>query len=236
MYCNDDELATKLNLTYIRDRGEIPKGELYLWKEDCGLFLCKEELSLKADFTDSLPRLKQSNLEHEILLKAVRIKGHEGTLKVLDATAGFAEDSLILAAAGFDVTCCEKNEIISALLKDAHARALKDSNLSKYAERLDVFAGDSKEMMKPEKGFDVIYLDPMFPERKKSGLIKKKFQLLQLLESPCDDEEDLFAAAKGAKPKKIVVKRPAKGPYLAGCKPSHSVQGKVIRYDCYINA
>ena len=208
--------------------------ELHMVKDDGALLLRKGDLSLKADWTEDLSRLKQSNLEHEILIKAVRIKGQTVPLKVLDATAGFGEDSLILAAAGFSITACERNETIAALLKDCHERALADSRLSEIANRINVVSGDSLELMKPENQFDVIYLDPMFPERKKSGLIKKKFQLLQLLESPCDDEEELFAASFAASPKKIVVKRPAKGPYLAGRKPSHSVSGKVIRYDCYV--
>ena len=81
---------------------------------------------------------------------------------------------------------------------------------------------------------DVIYLDPMFPERQKSGLVKKKFQLLHYLEAPAEDEDALMQAAIAAHPFKIVVKRPAKGPYLAGQKPSYSLNGKAIRYDCYV--
>lgn len=42
---------------------------------------------------------------------------------------------------------------------------------------------------------DVIYLDPMFPKRQKSGLINKKLQLIQKLEPPCSEEKDLFDAA-----------------------------------------
>ena len=38
---------------------------------------------------------------------------------------------------------------------------------------------------------DVVYLDPMFPERTKSAAVKKKFQLLHHLEQPCADEETL---------------------------------------------
>ena len=42
---------------------------------------------------------------------------------------------------------------------------------------------------------DVVYLDPMFPERTKSAAVKKKFQLLHHLESPCEDQEALLRAA-----------------------------------------
>lgn len=83
---------------------------------------------------------------------------------------------------------------------------------------------------------DVIYLDPMFPERTKSAAVKKKFQLLHHLEHPCENEEELLSAAMNIRPRKIVVKRMAKGPFLAGKKPSYSIKGKSIRYDCYVCA
>ena len=80
---------------------------------------------------------------------------------------------------------------------------------------------------------DVIYLDPMFPARRKSAAVKKKLQLLQQLERPATDEEagELLRAALAAGPRKVVVKRPAKGPDLAGVKPSYRVTGKAVRFD-----
>lgn len=83
---------------------------------------------------------------------------------------------------------------------------------------------------------DVIYLDPMFPARTKSAAVKKRFQLLHHLEHPCENEEELLSAAMNIRPRKIVVKRMAKGPFLAGKKPSYSIKGKSIRYDCYVYA
>ena len=83
---------------------------------------------------------------------------------------------------------------------------------------------------------DVILLDPMFPERTKSALVKKKFQLLHEIERPCADEEELLSAAIALRPKKIVIKRPLKGPFLAGRKPDYSLSGKAIRYDCIVFA
>ncbi|MCC6095193.1 MAG: class I SAM-dependent methyltransferase [Eubacterium sp.] len=81
---------------------------------------------------------------------------------------------------------------------------------------------------------DVIYLDPMFPERQKNALVKKKFQLLHQLETPCRNEEELLQAALKVHPFKVVVKRPRKGPDLAGMKPGYSIPGKAIRYDCFV--
>jgi 16S rRNA (guanine1516-N2)-methyltransferase len=80
----------------------------------------------------------------------------------------------------------------------------------------------------------LVLLDPMFPERRKSAISKKKMQLFQKLEAPCDDEAELLDAAFAAKPRKVIVKRPPKGPFLAGRKPSYSLTGKAVRYDCYV--
>lgn len=77
----------------------------------------------------------------------------------------------------------------------------------------------------------VVYLDPMSPARRKSAAVKNKFQLLHHLESPCEDAETLLQAALSARPRKVVVKRPPKGPHLAGVKPSYALSGKAVRYD-----
>ena len=117
-------------------------------------------------------------------------------------------------------------------------RALEEVALHEIVMRMQLVEGDSIDHLRMlgETGErpDVIYLDPMFPERQKSGLVKKKFQLIHYLEAPAENEEALMQAAIAARPFKIVVKRPAKGPYLAGLKPSYSLDGKAIRYDCYV--
>lgn len=77
----------------------------------------------------------------------------------------------------------------------------------------------------------VIFLDPMFPAKQKSGISKKKLQILQKLELPCAGEEELLHAAMSLDPVKIVIKRPIRGPFLAGIHPGYSIEGKTIRYD-----
>ncbi|MBQ9909968.1 MAG: class I SAM-dependent methyltransferase [Lachnospiraceae bacterium] len=214
----------------------LPEG-LSLETDENGLFLSSEEgLLLRADFAHLKPRLKHHNLSGELVVKASRIKGRED-LHVLDATAGLGEDSFLLAAAGFIVDLYEYDPVIAALLKDAVRRALMsgDEILRETAMRMNVYEEDSiAAMRKLSSRTDVILLDPMFPERKKTGLIKKKFQLLQQLERPCEDEEALLEAACSAGPDRVVVKRPQKGPYLANRKPDYSLPGKTIRYDVYL--
>lgn len=175
----------------------------------------------------------------------------------IDATAGLGQDSFLLAAAGFTVYMFEQDPIIAALLEDALDRAKSDPALANIIERMHLFTEDSISALQrlgtslsrdeqiPQTSDsqpylavkpDVIYLDPMFPERTKSAAVKKKFQLLHHLEHPCENEEELLSAAMNIRPRKIVVKRMAKGPFLAGKKPSYSIKGKSIRYDCYVYA
>ena len=219
----------------------IPEpGLLYLKVSRDGLSLMRDGMELRPDFAEMLPRIKQGALQREMLVKAARVKGVEAP-RAVDATAGLGEDSLLLAAAGFAVTLCEADPVIAALLEDALARASAHEVLGPIVERMHLVAGDSRialERAGASTGAqpDVVYLDPMFPGRTKSAAVKKKFQLIHGLERPTEplDEESLLQAALAAHPRKVVIKRPVKGPYLAGVKPSHAIAGKAVRYDCIV--
>ena len=127
----------------------------------------------------------------------------------------------------------ERDPVIAALLEDALERAARNPALSGAVARMTLTEGDSIPYLgQLTEAPDVVLLDPMFPERKKSGLVKKKFQLLHGLEAPAADEEALLMAARRARPQKIIIKRPLKGPYLAGVRPTSSLSGRAIRYDC----
>lgn len=252
-----------------------PDAPVWLSVDAAGLSLTDGDQAMRGDFTKLQKRLQYHNLTHELLVKATKVKGRE-KLRVIDATAGMGEDSLLLAAAGCEVTLYEQDPVIAALLQDTMRRALEEAALHEIVMRMQLVEGDSIDHLRrlgeagtgsdaPEddaghdcstltasaatgndaaaatsdadealKRPDVIYLDPMFPERQKSGLVKKKFQLIHYLEAPAKNEEALMQAAIAAHPFKIVVKRPAKGPQLAGLKPSYSLDGKAIRYDCYV--
>ena len=154
-------------------------------------------------------------------------------MHIADATAGLGEDSFLLASAGCSVTLYEYNPVIAALLADALERAAQDPALQTAAARMELRQEDSLlalPLLEPSP--DVVFLDPMFPERQKSALVKKKFQLLGQLEFPCAEEEALLQAALAAHPRRIIIKRPAKGAYLGGLRPDYSLSGKTIRYDC----
>lgn len=208
-----------------------------------GLTLTDGTMELRADFSRMLPRLNQGRLQQELLVKASRVKGVERPWAI-DATAGFGEDSLLLVAVGFTVDLYEQDCVIAALLQDALERAADDPALAASVARMRLHAGEDSiaglhrtaalieqgELAAP----DVVYLDPMFPERTKSAAVKKKFQLLHHLEQPCADEEMLVEAALAVHPRKVVIKRPVKGPLLAGVKPSYQLAGKAVRYDVLV--
>lgn len=220
--------------------GAVPKplspvSEIYLQTDEDGLALVENGRALRGDFATLLSRIVPNNLNRELLVKASRIKGLQGVPTAVDATAGLGEDAFLLAAAGFQVQLYERNPVIALLLYDALGRGLKNPQLAPVIGRMQLKMEDSltalPQLTAPP---DVVILDPMFPDRQKSGLIKKKFQLLQQLEQPCFEEEALLDAAVSCNPKRIVIKRPAKGPFLAGKKPSYSLKGNSIRYDCIV--
>lgn len=172
----------------------------------------------------------------------------------IDATAGLGDDAFLLAACGFDVVMFERDEVIASLLEDALARAMNDERTAGIAAHMKLSQTDSIAAMNAfaqGSGIDssapyarasikrtpaVILLDPMFPARTKNAAVKKKFQLIHHFEKPCDDEEQLLQAALRVKPRKVIVKRPARGPHLAAVKPSYSIEGKAVRYDVLVPA
>ncbi|OUP11150.1 class I SAM-dependent methyltransferase [Collinsella sp. An2] len=245
MVAEDTSQAARARANELADRLGVPiattppEGSvLALSCDDEGLSLIGGGLELRADLADMLPRLAPANLRRELLVRAARIKGaaSEGQpLHAVDATAGLGSDSLLLAASGFEVCMFESNPVIAALLEDALRRASFHPNLTDIVRRMHLVVGDSVEALPHVSPTpDVVYLDPMFPERKKSAAVKKKFQLLHRLERPCANQEELLRAALAAHPRKVVVKRPVKGPGLAGVKPSHVIAGKAVRYDCIV--
>ncbi|MDO4621085.1 MAG: class I SAM-dependent methyltransferase [Lachnospiraceae bacterium] len=218
--------------------GKVGDGLVELRMHENELELTDGTLSLSADLTRMLPRLKTANLRQEMLVKAAKYKKEEGRIPfAVDATAGFGEDALLLAAAGYRVLLCEYDEVIAALLADALRRAAEVPELAEYAARMKLVQKNSIQVLQElDEKPDAVLLDPMFPARQKSALVKKKFQLLHHLESPCTDENELFAAACASGAKKVIIKRPLKGPFLAEQKPSYSLKGKAIRYDVIVRA
>jgi 16S rRNA (guanine1516-N2)-methyltransferase len=173
----------------------------------------------------------------QLLAKAVGLnKGFKPHL--IDATTGLAQDSFVLACLGCKVTMLERSPVLAAMLNNALQHAREVSEISAIVTSMQLIHTDSIEQLcatKLENEPDIIYLDPMFPEKKSHALVKKEMQYLQhLVGKDIDSSQLLSCAIKQAK-YRVVVKRPAKAPYLDGQKPQLELGSKKQRFDIYIN-
>jgi len=157
--------------------------------------------------------------------------------RVIDATAGMGQDSFALAVFGYQVIAFERSEKIAALLVDGLRRAQADEALQALLDdRLRVVLGDAiYELARLQQRPDVVYLDPMYPpKRKKSALARKEMQLLRSLVGDDEDSLQLFNTARETALDRVVVKRPIHaGPIVDA--PSMSYESKLVRFDVYLN-
>ena len=164
----------------------------------------------------------------EYLIKACQIKSLAHT-HVLDATCGMGKDSFLLASSGFQVTACEQHPVVHALLTDGLVRLEQSGSSSGFTVYLQ-----AAEQMMQQGHFDVIYLDPMFPEKSKAAKTKKDMQLFQRLHGHQTDEAaELLALALKSDSRRVVIKRPPKAPLLLNRKPTFQMGGKSCRFDAF---
>jgi 16S rRNA (guanine1516-N2)-methyltransferase len=169
----------------------------------------------------------------QLLSKAVGLH-KKPEMRVFDATAGLGRDGYTLAALGARVTLAERNPVLSALLRDAHRRALAEPLQAAIAQRISLLEQDSTAGLSAALGHDVIYLDPMYPDDGKKALPSKEMQILRDLTGGDADADALLAAALVSGVPRIVVKRPSKAPWLAGHKPQFKMDGTQARFDIYL--
>lgn len=155
--------------------------------------------------------------------------------ELLDATAGLGRDAFVLASLGCQVTLIERQPIIAALLADGLARAARYPETAPIIARMRLLSGDAIALMASwnEAPPQVIHLDPMFPHRDKSALVKKEMRVFRPLVGEDDDAPKLLAAALQLATHRVVVKRARKAPCIEGPKPGYCLEGKSSRYDIY---
>jgi 16S rRNA (guanine1516-N2)-methyltransferase len=81
---------------------------------------------------------------------------------------------------------------------------------------------------------DVIYLDPMFPARTKSALVRKNMRILKQIVGEDEDISQLFTLAQRYASKRVVIKRPLHAASITHKQPSVVFKGKVCRFDVYL--
>lgn len=231
---SNNEINTKLNLNYTNEFVELRDMQ--------------KNISIHIDFLSG-------NLAHrqqfgggrgQSIAKAIGLKQGMPPPSVLDATAGLAKDSYVLACLGCPMTLLERSPVIVELIKDAIQRAenndhfqsvlkagfnvINKSSINYLTQLLEDSKTDFPDVIYP----DVIYLDPMYPHRKKSASVKKNMQILQTLLGQDDDTQELLELALKTAKKRVVVKRPKGAENLTTLKPTYLVESKKTRYDVYI--
>jgi 16S rRNA (guanine1516-N2)-methyltransferase len=170
----------------------------------------------------------------EAVAKAVGIKGSY-LPDVVDATAGLGRDAFVLAALGCRVRMIERNPVVAALLDDGLSRGYRDAEIGAWLqERMTLLHGSSLTALseitpRPQ----VVYLDPMYPHRQKSALVKKEMRVFQGLVGADDDADGLLEPARRLATKRIVVKRPDYAPPMADTPAQAAVTTKSHRFDIY---
>lgn len=178
----------------------------------------------------------------QLIAKAVGVKSKE-TLTVLDVTAGLGRDAFVLALLGCNVWMCERSPVIHALLADGLHRAKKAPWFQ--ALSLTLIAEDSIALLEklsqvsqcksdtdiPQP--DVIYCDPMFPDKTKSALVKKEMRVLRAVVGDDLDANVILEKALLVAKKRVVVKRAKLAPTLTDRIPDLVFKGKSSRFDVY---
>lgn len=165
----------------------------------------------------------------QALIKACKPKPG---MRIIDATAGWGRDSALLASFGAQVLMLERSAVMHCLLQDALER---QDDSAKQHLTMTVLKADAIAYLSQcskEKAPDLIYLDPMHPEREKSASVKQDLQLLQALIGEDQDVVQLLIQARRVARSKVVLKWPAKKPFLV--EPHYCIKGKTIQYGCYL--
>ncbi|MDD1620855.1 MAG: class I SAM-dependent methyltransferase [Methylococcaceae bacterium] len=233
------ELAARLAVPFLESQSlpaELPQDFFLCYRDGCLKLLDKQTLKKGGLAVDIEPRPGEQHSypapKKDLLAQAVGKKTHT----IVDATTGWAQDSLALFRMGYELTCIERSPVMAELIRDGFNRlAQKDWVIKRELTPPKLLVGNAIELLGSlREAPDCIYLDPMFPQkRKQSAATRKSMAVLRDILGDDEDRADLFAAAWQTTGKRLVVKSPDYAEPMGG-KPSESYQGKLLRYDVYI--
>lgn len=156
---------------------------------------------------------------------------------IVDGTGGLGTDSWLLASAGATVITCEQHPVLAALLRDALQRAAPDA--PEVAARMRVLQGDVRAQL-PRLDADVLYLDPMYPPRRKAALGDRRLRLVAALLAAdgyvADDAAGLVRTGLACGIPRVVLKRPKHAEVEVARAPNHALEGRSTRFDVWLSA
>lgn len=238
------ELARQLGLAFIT---EPPAQGRVLQLGSAGLALCtfgpRAPGPIRVDFVAGAlaHRRRFGGGKGQDIARAIGLN-RNADLTVVDLTAGLGRDAFVLATLGASVVMLERHPVVAALLADGLERARschEDATLAPIIARTRLIRQDAISWLQggaieaPDGRPDVIYLDPMFPERHKSAQVKKEMVAFQELVGRDDDAAEVLALALQTARYRVVVKRPAGAPVLGGREAGTAIAGKSTRFDIY---
>lgn len=235
------KIAHKWKFNYIGDVASAKKDLPFLLQvnqQTLELIKCDEPKlgAIKVDFVEgaSAHRRKFGGGRGQDIAKAIGLK-HGFTPHVLDATAGLGRDAFVLASLGCKVTMLERMPVVAAMLDNGLQRALLYADVAEISQLMSINYASSINAISQQEKPDVIYLDPMYPHKGKSALVKKEMRVFQTLVGEDRDADALLTPALNMAKYRVVVKRPSYAEPLAGKKPSMSINMKKNRFDVYVN-
>lgn len=247
VYYQDDlfeqasSLANQLSLPLLKDtNGSSQYPFLLVYRQQAANYQLElqfpgENLNpVLVDFYDPKlqHRIKFGGGRQQAIAKAIGLKRGYSP-RIFDGTPGLGRDAFILASLGCKVIMCERNPVIHALLADGLRRLQSTSGATNIS--LSLQAGQSMNYLKNiSEAIDVIYLDPMYPHRTKSALVKKEMRILRKLVGDDSDFDHLFELALKTAHKRVVIKRPKTAEPIGKMPPSHCIESRKTRFDVYI--
>lgn len=255
---NIELFSEKLNQKRRQQLSQYSIQPILVLDEKNKLSWLSDGLSVAPEWDKLQRRVVSAGRKSELLLQAAKITADR---TVIDATAGFGHDSLILASTGAQVIMLEHQPLIALLLLAEQQRMSTLPNWQKLMRRLQIINTDALSYFESidftdssngltansHQTIDVVYLDPMFPEDSyqdsktgKGAKVGKHMQALHQLARPptLEEESQLLQSAQAivsqnASQGRVVVKRPQLAPLLAHQQPSESWHNEAIRFDGY---
>lgn len=172
----------------------------------------------------------------QLVAKAVGLKGNNLTPRIVDATAGLGRDAWVLATLGCKLVLLERSSVAAALLDNGLKRAATVQESAEAAARMQFIHTDAScwlQRLPDNERPDVVYLDPMFPEKNKNAASKKGMQAFQQIIGYDQDSSVLLETALSVARCRVVVKRPVHGKMIEGVPPSFQIIGRSTRFDVY---
>ncbi len=212
----------------------LTENSLFLDKNN-QLHLLVDGMKVALNWQGQQQRVVKAGKKTELLLKACKLQPN---MQVIDTTAGFGHDSLILASTGANVIMIEENPIMYLLLCHEIQQMQQRTNWQKLIARLKLYFANAQTLLPTLEQADVIYLDPMFPQDSyKTAQVGKHMQVLHRIADIPDIHQEMMllniAINQIKKGGRVIVKRPNSASFLANHTTSEQWLGETIRFDGY---